>query len=92
MTTYTSYSFIMVLVTVPSFVVLAWLWLRGGHKYSVHDTEAHAEEYAGTIKEGHGGMTGFLWVTFIAIAAWSIFYLVKHWSEFSTFFSILPRG
>ncbi len=31
-------------------------------------------------------MTGFLWVTFLAIEAWTILYLVEHWFEFSILF------
>jgi hypothetical protein len=38
-------------------------------------------------KEGHGGLTLFLWVSFIAIFIWSIVYLVQHFSEFSVIFS-----
>jgi hypothetical protein len=66
---------------VLSFVLLLLLLLKGS-KYSVHDTEAHATDFAGTIKEGHGGLTAFLWLLFIAMLVWTILYLVMHWSEF----------
>jgi hypothetical protein len=63
------------------------LILRSGHGYSVHDTEAHATEYAGIIKEGHGGMTAFLWVFFAFIFVWSIVYFVQHASEYIIIFA-----
>lgn len=68
-------------------ILLTWLALRSGHGYSVSDTEAHASDYAGEIKEGHGGLTLFLWVSFIAMFIWTIVYLVQHASEFSVIFS-----
>ena len=80
--------FYIVVATAVSFVIVTWLILRSGHGYSVHDTEAHATNYADTIKEGHGGLTLFLWLSFIAIVGWSVFYLVQHWSEFSVIFSL----
>jgi hypothetical protein len=75
--------FYIVIATAISFVVITWLILRSGHGYSVHDTEAHSTNYADTIKEGHGGLTLFLWVSFIVILIWSIVYLIQHWNEFS---------
>jgi hypothetical protein len=62
--------------------------LRSGRRYSVRDTEAHSTNYADTIKEGHGGLTLFLWICFIAIVIWTIVYLVQHASEFSVIFTI----
>ncbi len=79
--------FYLVLVIALSTVVFIWLALRSGHRYSVHDTEAHSTSYADVIKEGHGGLTLFLWVSFIVIFVWMIVYLVQHWSEFSVIFS-----
>ena len=79
--------FYIVIATVVSFVIGMWLLLRSGHGYSVHDTEAHSTNYADTIKEGHGGLTLFLWLTFIVILIWTIVYLVQHWYEFSVIFS-----
>jgi hypothetical protein len=76
----------LLLGVIAAFVVLIYLALRSGHGYSVHDTEAHATEYAETIKEGHGRMTAFLWVCYIAILVWTIVYLFEHSSEFSIFF------
>jgi hypothetical protein len=85
MTSY--FSFWIVLVSIVGFVALTWLAMRSGHKYSVHDTESHSSNYADVIKEGHGGLTAFLWICFIAIFIWTIAYLVQHGSEFSVIFS-----
>jgi hypothetical protein len=73
-------------VIVASLGVAIWLGLRSGRNYSVHDTEAHASNYANVIKEGHGGLTAFLWVSFGAILVWTIVYLIQHWSEFGVLF------
>ena len=80
--------FYLVITVAVSVVILTWLILRSGHGYSVHDTEAHATSYADDIKEGHGGMTLFLWLSFLAILIWTIVYLVQHSSEFSVIFSV----
>ncbi len=75
--------FYFVLAFVVCFVIVVWLVLRSGRNYSVNDTEAHSTNYADVIKEGHGGLTMFLWVSFALILIWTIVYLVQHWSEFS---------
>jgi hypothetical protein len=80
-------TFWLVIIVAVSVVFITWLMLRSGKGYSVHDTEAHAVNYADEIKEGHGGMTLFLWVSFIAIVVWCIIYLVQHASEFSVIFN-----
>jgi hypothetical protein len=64
-------------------LVTLYLILRSGRSYSVHDTEAHAVEYAGLIKEGHGGLTAFLWVSYVLMAVWTVLYFAQHASEFS---------
>lgn len=68
--------------SVLSFVLLFLLFISGS-KYSVHDTQAHATDYGGTIKEGHGGLTVFLWLLFIGMFVWTIVYFIMHWSEFA---------
>ena len=79
--------FYIVIAVAVSVVILTWLALRSGHGYSVHDTEAHATNYADSIKEGHGGLTLFLGLSFLAIIIWTIVYLVQHAGEFSVIFS-----
>ena len=75
--------FVIVTGGAVAYAVLAWLAYIGGRRYSVGDSEAHASDYANIIKEGHGGVTALLWVTFAAVIAWTIFYLVDHASEFT---------
>jgi Ca2+/Na+ antiporter len=75
--------FYFVLAFAVCFVIVVWLVLRSGRNYTVNDTEAHSTNYADVIKEGHGGLTMFLWVSFVLILIWTIVYLVQHWSEFS---------
>jgi hypothetical protein len=75
------------LTIIFAFLVTLILILRSGHGYSVHDTEAHSTNYAGTIKEGHGGMTAFLWVYFIFMFIWTVVYFVQHASEFAIIFA-----
>ena len=68
--------------SVLAFTLLLILLIRGS-RYSVADTQAHAVDFAGVIKEGHGGMTAFLWTVFTGIFIWTIVYFVMHWSEFA---------
>ena len=63
------------------------LYLKAGFGYSVQDTEAHAVNYAGVIREGHGGMTIFLWLLFAFMLVWTIVYFVQHAGEFAIWFA-----
>lgn len=69
--------------SVLAFSILLILLIISGSRYSVEDTEADAVEYAGLVKEGHGGMTTFLWVLFAGMLIWTIVYFVMHWHEFA---------
>jgi hypothetical protein len=80
--------FALVVGIAVSVVILTWLVLRSGHGYSVSDTEAHASDYAGEIKEGHGGLTLFLWLSFASIIVWTVVYLVQHAAEFNVIFTL----
>lgn len=79
--------FYIVIAVAVSVAVIIGLILRSGHNYSVHDTEAHAVNYAKEIKEGHGGMTLFLWLSFLVILIFTVVYLVQHASEFAVIFN-----
>lgn len=68
--------------SVLAFTVLLILLIRGS-KYTVADSQAHAADFAGVIKEGHGEMTAFLWIIFSGIFIWTIVYFVMHWHEFA---------
>ena len=89
--TLTSFAFLVVVCCAVVFSLLVLLALRGGHGYSVHDTQAHSVDYANTIKEGHGGMTAFLWLSYFSILVWSCVYLGSHWAEFVRLFSIFQQ-
>ncbi len=75
-----------------SYVIFLVLILRSGRGYSIEDTETHASDYAGVIKEGHGGMTAFLWLSFVAMFIWGIVYFVTHWHEFQILVRIFRSG
>jgi hypothetical protein len=76
------------LLVIVSLALLIYLATRSGRGYSVEDTRANAENFAGEIDEGRGGMTAFCWVTIGAIFIWSVVYFIMHWNEFySVFFA-----
>jgi len=77
----------IVLSFIGVFVALLILLLRSGHSYSVRDTESHSTNFAGVIKEGHGGLPAFLWVLLSAMLIWSIVYFATHWEEFAIIFA-----
>jgi hypothetical protein len=82
-----SFILLTVLGTMIGFTILVILALMSGHRYSVHDTETHATQYAGIIKEGHGGITIFLWTCYAVCLSWTIYYFIKHSHEFALIFS-----
>ena len=63
------------------------LLIKSGFGYTVHDTEAHATKYAGIIREGHGGLTVFLWILFLFMFAWTIYYFWTNAAQFSIWFA-----
>jgi hypothetical protein len=75
-------SFWVFVAAVAFSVLFLWLFVRGKKNYSVDDAESHAEEYANVIKEGHGGMTAFLWVSFSLLFLWTVYYFAVNWSQF----------
>jgi hypothetical protein len=70
-----------------AFLVMLILLLRSGHGYSVQDAQAHSTDFGGVIREGHGGMTAFLWVVYAFMFVWTIVYFVQHASEFAIIFA-----
>jgi hypothetical protein len=80
-------SITVALGSIAIFVFLMILLIRSGHNYSVNDTEAHAVNYAGVIREGHGGMTAFLWFLFIFMTVWTVVYFIMHAAEFAIIFA-----
>lgn len=76
----------LVLAVIFAAVISIWMILRSGKGYLVQDTEAHATNYADEIKEGHGRMTLFLWISFITILIWTVIYFIQHAGEFAVIF------
>lgn len=73
-------------IVLASLILTEVLLLLTGRGYSVEDTEAHASDYAEQVKEGHGGMNAFLWLSFLAMFIFAIVYFVQHWHEFQILF------
>ena len=79
--------FWLTVLIVISFAVAMYFMFRSGQSYTVHDTQSHAVDYGNVIKEGHGGLTAFLWISYGGIIVWTMIYLIQHWSEFGVIFS-----
>jgi heme/copper-type cytochrome/quinol oxidase subunit 2 len=76
----------LVLITIMLSVFFLWLFIIGGSKYSMEDAESHAEHYANIIKEGHGTMTSFLWVSYAVLLIWMIYYFNLNLHQFLVIF------
>jgi hypothetical protein len=75
-----------VVIFIAASTIAVYLSLVSGSRYSQHDAEAHATDYAGEIREAHGTLTALLWVSYAAIAVWMVVYLVQHGREFAGMF------
>ena len=62
--------------------ILMWLMVRSSGEYTVERTEEESEDFAGEIRDSHGPVTSWLWVTYIVIFVWAIAYLIQHGAEF----------
>ena len=83
---------LITLLILASLIVVVYLALRSGERYQHGDAHAHSEEYAGVIREGHGPLTVFLIVTFLAIFVWTVAYFGIHGWEFSRFPGMIPSA
>ncbi len=81
-------------------LLLALLWiaalcgmlalaLRSGDAYSFHDAEKHAARYGGGAREAHGPITLFLWVSYVAVAVFTVGYSVAHWADILDLFAMM---
>jgi hypothetical protein len=75
--------FWIAVVSVIAFSILLIMLIVSGSRYSATDIEAEATDFPSGVKEGHGGMTAFLWLTFAGMFIWTIVYLILHWHEFA---------
>ncbi len=78
---------LLTLLCVFGFLVFMVLLLRSGQGYAEKDIDAHAVGFPGGLKEGHGGMSAFLWLAFGAMFVWTVVYFVQHAGEFAVIFS-----
>jgi len=65
--------------------LLMWLMVKSSGEFTVEDTEANAEEFAGTMRESQGPVTTWLWVAYAIMIIWAVAYLIQHSAEFATF-------
>jgi hypothetical protein len=75
----------LALVFVGAAVLVIYLIVRSSDEFSVEDTEANSEDFAGVIRDSKGPVTKWLWAVYIALAVWAIAYLIQHWGEFASF-------
>jgi hypothetical protein len=75
----------LALVLIGAGVLLVYLIVRSSDEFSVKDTDANSEDFAGVIRDSKGPVTRWLWAVYIGLAIWAIAYLVQHWAEFATF-------
>ena len=76
-----------VLATSIAWVITTALIMWSGHNYSVHDTQAHSIDFGRVIREGHGGITVFLWIWYALTIVWTVAYFALHASEFAVLFA-----
>ncbi len=75
----------LALVLIGAAVLVIYLIVRSSDEFSVEDTEANSEDFAGVIRDSKGPVTKWLWAVYIALAVWAIAYLIQHWGEFASF-------
>jgi hypothetical protein len=79
-------AFWIALASLTFAVVMLWLIVVGNGRLSAEGLEAHSEGFAGVIREGHGGMTVFLWVSFALLILWTVYYFAAHAQQFLVIF------
>jgi hypothetical protein len=72
----------LTLVFIGGGIILIWLVVHSSDEYTVEETEAESEDFAGTIRDSHGPVTSWLWVAYIALIIWAVAYLIQHSAEF----------
>jgi len=54
--------------------------------FTVEETEKNSDDFAGVIKDSHGHIPRWLWVTYFGLVIWAVAYLLQHISEFQNFY------
>ena len=75
----------LALAFVGAAVLVIYLIVKSSDEFSVEDTEANSEDFAGVIRDSKGPITKWLWAVYIALIVWAIAYLIQHWGEFASF-------
>jgi hypothetical protein len=79
-----TYAYISIAI-IAAGAILMWLMVKSSGEFTVDDTEANAEEFAGTLRESQGPVTTWLWVAYVVMIIWVVAYLIQHSAEFATF-------
>jgi hypothetical protein len=67
-------------------VILMYLMVRSSEEFTVEETIENSDDFAGEIRDSHGPVTKWLWVSYIVMVIWAIAYLIQHMSEFINFY------
>ena len=70
------------LFMITALSMITYLIVKSSKEYPPEKVESEAHEFAGVIKDGHGEIILFLWVTYAGLLIWAIAYLAQHWYEF----------
>jgi hypothetical protein len=75
----------LTLILVGAGVLLIYLIVKSSDEFSVEETEASSEDFAGEVRDSKGPVTKWLWAVYAALIIWALAYLIQHWGEFATF-------
>ena len=67
-------------------VLLMYLMVKSSDEFTIEETEKNSDDYAGVIKDSHGPIPTWLWVSYCALVIWALAYLIQHISEFLNFY------
>jgi hypothetical protein len=73
----------LALITATS--ILMYLMVRSSNEFTVEETERNSDDFAGVIRDSHGPVTTWLWVSYVVMVVWAIAYLIQHSAEFPPF-------
>lgn len=66
--------------------ILMYLMVRSSEDSTVEEMEENSDDFAGVIRDSHGPVTKWLWVSYIVMVIWAIAYLIQHIAEFINFY------